>query len=283
MTFAELYAFSKKTLYDAHNESFIFDSCCIMEKFLGINRQDLITLGSNIPNVKQEEDFISAVKKRSSGYPLQYIIGKWEFMGNELFVGEGVLIPRDDTEVVVNTCIKYLKNKENPIVVDLCSGTGAIAITVAKIFPNAKVYAVELSKDAFSYLEKNIRHNDVKNVIAVNDDISKCYGNFLDNTFDIIISNPPYVKSNVIPLLQTEIQNEPVMALDGGKDGLNFYRIISKNWISKLKNGGAIALEIGEEQAKFVSMMLDVQEICYIEVKRDIQNLDRAIFGLKKK
>lgn len=282
MTFSELYSFSRKTLSLSGNESSAFDSICLIQKFFGIDRSQLIVSGDKTPDSNKEREFLDAVKKRADGYPLQYIIGKWDFMDNEFFIGEGVLIPRDDTEVVVSECIKVLEDIENPVIIDLCSGSGAIAITLAKLYPNAKIYAIELSDKAFSYLEKNIEHNDVKNIIKVNSDVFTYYSNFLDNTFDIIISNPPYIKSNTIPLLQKEIQNEPVMALDGGKDGLDFYRIISTKWVPKLKHGGTIALEIGEEQAKYVSIFLETNEISKIKVVKDIQKLDRAVLGIKK-
>lgn len=282
MTFSELYSFSKKTLLSAGNESSVFDSVCLINEFFGISRSRLIVEGNNSPDSEKEKKFLEAVKKRADGYPLQYIIGKWDFMGNEFFVGEGVLIPRDDTEVVVGECIKVLEDIEAPVIADLCSGSGAIAVTLAKMYPKSRIYAVELSDKAFEYLEKNIKHNNVKNIIPLKDDIFSCYSNFLDNTFDIIISNPPYIKSNVIPELQKEIQSEPVTALDGGKDGLDFYRVISEKWMSKLKHGGTIALEIGEEQAEYVSMFLKVNGISKIKVIKDIQKLDRAVTGIRK-
>ena len=282
MTLSELYAFSRKVLSDAGNDSSSFDSMCLMRKFFNIDRQQLIVNGNLIPDSEKEKDFLTAVEKRAEGYPLQYIIGKWIFMDNEFYVGEGVLIPRDDTEVVVNTCIKALEKIRKPVIIDLCSGSGAIAVTLAKLYPDSTVYAVELSEQAFSYLEKNIENNKVENIIKIKDDIFSCYGNFLDNTFDIIISNPPYIESNTISSLQTEVQNEPVMALDGGKDGLDFYRVIAEKWVSKLKSGGSIALEIGEEQAESVSELLENNGIFDIEVIKDIQNLDRAVFGIKE-
>ncbi len=282
MTFSELYSLSKNALAEAGITSCSFDTICLMEKLLNVTRQDLIVSGNASCSPGAEESFLSAVKKRADGYPLQYIVGKWEFMGKEFFVGEGALIPRDDTEAVVRACLERAGNsKRQKKIVDLCSGTGIIAITVAKYFPAADVYAIELSDEAYHYLTQNIAYHGQRNVASIKGDINKCYDILADDAFDIVISNPPYVESDVIPTLQREVQAEPLKALDGGKDGLDFYRIITKHWLKKLKSGGIIALEIGENQAKAVSEMLSANGISDIEVVKDIQRLDRAIIGTK--
>ncbi|MGN0469710.1 MAG: peptide chain release factor N(5)-glutamine methyltransferase [Acutalibacteraceae bacterium] len=281
MTFSELYSYSKNILLQSGNDIGAFDSLCLMKKFFDIDRLSLSIHKNETPDKNLEDEFLAAVKKRADGYPLQYILGKWDFMDSEFYVGEGVLIPRDDTEVVVNACINALKNIARPVVIDLCSGSGAIAVTLAKTYPNSTVYALELSDKAFAYLEKNIGHNNVKNIITIKDDIFTSYSKFSDGFFDAIISNPPYIRTDVIRTLQTEVQSEPVTALDGGSDGLDFYRVISEKWISKLKTGGTVSLEIGEEQANSVSALLKDNEISDIQVTKDIQNLDRVIFGTK--
>lgn len=281
MTFSELYSYSKNILLQSGNDSGSFDSLCLMKKFFDIDRLSLSIRKDETPDKHLEDEFLSAVKKRASGYPLQYILGKWDFMDSEFYVGEGVLIPRDDTEVVVNACIGALKNTDRSVVIDLCSGSGAIAVTVAKAYPDSTVYALELSDKAFSYLEKNIEHNNIKNIITIKDDIFTSYDKFSDGFFDAIISNPPYIQTDVIKTLQTEVQSEPVTALDGGSDGLDFYRVISEKWTSKLKVGGTLSLEIGEEQGIAVSALLKDNKISDIEVIKDIQNLDRVIFGTK--
>lgn len=281
MTFSELYSYSKNILLQSGNNSCAFDALCLMKKFFDIDRLSLSVCKNEIPDNHLEDEFLAAVKKRAGGYPLQYILGKWDFMDSEFYVGDGVLIPRDDTEVVVNTCMAALQNTDRPVIIDLCSGSGAIAVTLAKAYPDSTVYALELSDKAFAYLEKNIEHNNIKNIITVKDDIFTSYDKFSDGFFDAIISNPPYIQTDVIKTLQTEVQSEPVTALDGGSDGLDFYRVISEKWISKLKNGGTVSLEIGEEQATAVSGLLEDNGISDIEVIKDIQNLDRVIFGTK--
>ena len=223
-----------------------------------------------------------AVKKRREGYPLQYIIGKWSFMGNDFIVGEGVLIPRDDTEVAVNECFSAVKNIRRAKILDLCSGSGIIAVTLAKLLPDAEITALELEDRAFGFLEKNILLNKADNVRALKGDIFRAFSCIEDKSFDAIISNPPYIKRGEISALQKEVGFEPVSALDGGEDGLDFYRCIAENWLSKLKNGGSITLEIGEEQAEDVTGLLSEKCISDIRTVKDIQGLDRVIFGTQK-
>lgn len=275
MTYQELYRYAK----DAVSVS---EARCLFEELLGIDRMALVEKGS-LKAGKDERMLIEeAVKKRREGYPLQYIIGKWSFMGNDFIVGEGVLIPRDDTEVAVNECFSAVKNIRRAKILDLCSGSGIIAVTLAKLLPDAEITALELEDRAFGFLEKNILLNKADNVRALKGDIFRAFSCIEDKSFDAIISNPPYIKRGEISALQKEVGFEPVSALDGGEDGLDFYRCIAENWLSKLKNGGSITLEIGEEQAEDVTGLLLEKGISDIRTVKDIQGLDRVIFGTQK-
>ncbi len=275
MTYQELYRYAR----DAVSVS---EARCLFEELLGIDRMALVEKGS-LKAGKDERMLIEeAVKKRREGYPLQYIIGKWSFMGNDFIVGEGVLIPRDDTEVAVNECFSAVKNIRRAKILDLCSGSGIIAVTLAKLLPDAEITALELEDRAFGFLEKNIILNKADNVRALKGDIFRAFSCIEDKSFDAIISNPPYIKSGEISALQKEVGFEPVSALDGGEDGLDFYRCIAENWLSKLKNGGSITLEIGEEQAEDVTGLLSEKCISDIRTVKDIQGLDRVIFGTQK-
>lgn len=275
MTYQELYRYAK----DAVSVS---EARCLFEELLGIDRMALVEKGS-LKAGKDERMLIEeAVKKRREGYPLQYIIGKWSFMGNDFIVGEGVLIPRDDTEVAVNECFSAVKNIRRAKILDLCSGSGIIAVTLAKLLPDAEITALELEDRAFGFLEKNILLNKADNVRALKGDIFRAFSCIEDKSFDAIISNPPYIKRGEISALQKEVGFEPVSALDGGEDGLDFYRCIAENWLSKLKNGGSITLEIGEEQAEDVTGLLSEKCISDIRTVKDIQGLDRVIFGTQK-
>ena len=242
MTISELEKLGSQKLRASGKENSDFDARCLLEFVLNLNpTQYLLNRSEEVDSVCAEK-FLSLVERRSNGEPLQYILGKWEFMGLPFYVGEGVLIPRPETEMLVEFALDFLKDKKNPVVIDLCSGSGCIAISVAKHLPNAKVYAVEKSDLAFPYLKKNIWLNCVFNVSAV-------HGDIFDSTLlsdikpDLILSNPPYIRSPEIASLQSEVRNEPSMALDGGEDGLIFYREIANGWLDRLGTGGAIAVE----------------------------------------
>lgn len=195
-------------------------------------------------------DYLGAVERRVKGEPLQYIIGEWDFFGNTFLVGEGVLIPRPETELLVDISLERVKDIKSPVVVDLCSGSGCIALSAALSRPDAEVIAVEKSPDAFAYLEKNIKGLSVTNVTAVNGDIFEGSRILPLLHADIIISNPPYIPSAEIDGLSVEVSHEPKMALDGGNDGLDFYRAIASDWFGILKPGGFVTVECAENQTE---------------------------------
>lgn len=212
--------------------------------------------------------------KLKTGMPLQYVLGKWDFYESEFKVGEGVLIPRPETEELVELVIKCAKKTVNPIIIDLCSGSGCIGISIARAVKNSTVYCVEKSEDALKYLIENSKGDD--NVKVVCGDIF----NDIDlPTADIIVSNPPYIKSNDIKTLQDEVKKEPHIALDGGEDGLDFYRCINEKWHNKVKNGGYLFLEIGNEQGGSVSDILT--NFNDINVKKDLYGNDRMVVAIK--
>lgn len=279
MTLSQLYRKVRSDFQNFGVDSPQYDAMCLMEHFFGVNRAELVVMGDKLPETELEQEFLKAVEKRSSGYPLQYILGKWTFMDIPLFVGEGVLVPRDDTEVLVREAIERIKSIENPKVIDLCSGSGAVALAVAKACPRAEVFAVELSELAFLYLEKNIEYNGCKNVKAVKGDMFKLHTNFADGEFDAVLSNPPYIKSDVIATLAKEVQHEPKLALDGGADGMIFYNAIAENWKVKIRKNGFIGVEIGEDLTDEVVDLFKTNMLEDISVFKDMAELDRAIFG----
>lgn len=278
MTVGEAYRKTKDILTEAGFEAPAFEALCLTEKVFGFNRLALITKGEE--TVASEEKLAvlaELTEKRLNHEPLQYLLGKWSFMGIDLLVGEGVLVPRDDTEVVTSLCIDYLSCKESPNVIDLCAGSGAISLALEK-YANCKVTAVELSDKAFSYLTQNIKLNNSA-VNALNCDIFECHKDIADNSLDLIVSNPPYIKTADIASLQKEVQHEPAMALDGGESGLDFYRRIVPLWKSKLKAGGALAFELGEGQYDEVSRILADNGFGGITESIDFGGIQRAIIG----
>lgn len=251
-----------------------FKSLCLVCHCAGIqNNEYEIHKNEDLIIMKKFADMLWQIK---SGEPLQYVIGKWDFYESEFFVGKGVLIPRPETEELTELVIKYAKQLEAPVVLDLCSGSGCIGISVARAVPSSTVYCVEKSEDAMFYLLKNAEN--AENVKVIHADIK-----FPPKvpTADIIVSNPPYIKSSDISALQKEVQQEPFMALDGGADGLDFYRIIAAKWNGFLKEKGMLFLEIGEDQRDDVYRILDNQGFKEIEVLKDIYGNNRMVKAVK--
>ncbi len=276
---SELLKWGEKTLTDAGVENAKNEALWILES-LGVSRRDLIINSSFCPDSKVNAAFLSAVADRSEGLPLQYVIGEWDFYSYTFRVGEGVLIPRPESEMLVDSACEFLKGRENAVVYDLCAGSGCIGLSIAKQNPGCKVYLVEKSEKAAEYLRQNISLLEAENAELVIGDIFK--PEFFDlPEADVLVSNPPYIASDVISTLQKEVLHEPVMALDGGKDGLDFYRAILGGWLSRVKQGGLIAFECGEEQTEAVANLFP--DFC-IEVKEhtDIYGQPRMVTAKMK-
>nr|WP_302856600.1 peptide chain release factor N(5)-glutamine methyltransferase [uncultured Ruminococcus sp.] len=277
MTVNEIYQSGLKLLENNNIENSKFEAQSLLQKAFSLDRVGFIMHKTDKADENCSHNFLNFIEKRISGEPLQYILGEWSFMGFDFKVGRGVLIPRDDTEVVVNLCIDFLKNRADKKTVDLCSGSGAIAVALDKI-SGAKVTAVEIDETAFSYLETNVKENNssVKPVMA---DALEICETFADGELDLIVSNPPYIKSADIETLQKEVQLEPRLALDGGEDGCYFYREIVSRWSRKLKKGGALAFELGEGQADTVKALMTEQGFSDFKISLDFGGVQRAIIG----
>lgn len=271
------------TVKDAYNYGVYFLSCngvdeaefkslCLVCSLAGIkNSQYQQHLDDEII-MKKFADLLWKVK---IGEPLQYVLGKWDFYESEFYCGKGVLIPRPETEELCEMAINYIKTLPNCIVYDLCAGTGCIGISIAKKCKNATVYLVEKSSEAMPYLLKNAQ--GVENAKVICADICK---NVELDMADVLVSNPPYIKSEDIKSLQSEVQYEPVTALDGGLDGLDFYRVINDNWFDRLNKNAKMFLEIGNEQGKDVSEILT--NFIETEVHKDIYGNDRIVTCKKR-
>ena len=197
-------------------------------------------------------------------------------------VGEGVLIPREDTSVLVEESAIILSKKNSPCIADLCSGSGCVAISLdKKLNNNPQIYAVEISKKAFEYLNENIKDNK-SSVVPVNADVFEVYKKFDDESLDAVVSNPPYIKNSEIKSLAEEVKKEPILAFSGGEDGLDFYKKICKFWVSKLKRGGMMAFEIGAGQAEDVKKIMKMNGFDEIKSFKDINEISRVLIGVKK-
>lgn len=248
-----------------------FKSLCLVCHLAGIKNSDFHQHQNDDVIMKRFADLLWRVK---SGEPLQYIIGKWDFYESEFYVGKGVLIPRPETEELCELAIQHIKSLGECVVFDLCAGSGCIGVSVAKACPDATVYMIEKSADAMFYLLKNA--DGITNARVICGDIKNT--NDLPKA-DVIISNPPYIKSDDIADLQAEVLQEPVMALDGGKDGLDFYRIINDNWYDMLNVNGHLFLEIGDEQGSDIKNVLS--SFKDINVIKDMYGNDRMVTAVK--
>lgn len=223
------------------------------------------------------------LRRRISGYPLQYLIGEWSFYACDFKVGEGVLIPRQDTETIAELADDFLKQRpENERrVLDLCAGSGCIGIVLAK-FRNAEVTSVEKSEAAFAYISENAALNGVSDKISAvcGDIFSKDVQQRIGGEFDVIVSNPPYLTSLDMENLQREVSFEPREALYGGADGLEFYRRIVPEYIGRLKRGGLFAVEIGIGQDADVSEIFKKYGLSP-QVKKDLCGVKRVIYCVK--
>ncbi len=269
----------KNRLKSVGIEDYVFESRCIVESVLGLSRSELIA-NPDKPVARGDEAMIcTMVNRRAEGYPLQYIIGKWEFFGLPFFVGEGVLIPRQDTETLVECVINNALNSDSLRILDLCSGSGCIPVALEKHIKNADISAVEYSDAALGYLRMNIQLN--------NSSVKVYKGDVLDPEFflnfselDIITSNPPYLTDEDMASLQKEVAFEPEMALSGGTDGLLFYRVITAFWKHCLKPGGKLYYEIGIHQEDDVSQILAENGFTNIETHPDLCGVIRVVSGV---
>ncbi|MEE0929139.1 MAG: peptide chain release factor N(5)-glutamine methyltransferase [Acutalibacteraceae bacterium] len=215
------------------------------------------------------------VTQRRNGRPLQYIFGKWWFYKSEFLVGEGVLVPRQDTEILLETGLQLIKNKKSPKVADLCAGSGCIGISLALERPDAKVIAAEKYDEAYGWLKKNKEYCKALNLEAVQADVLAPF----DQGFDLILCNPPYIPYGDKNVLSKEVLSEPHTALFGGEDGLYFYREISRLWKSRLTVGGHLAFEVGINEADEVANIMKTCGFSEIGTENDILGIPRVVFG----
>jgi release factor glutamine methyltransferase len=269
----------KNRFKNAGIENYTFESRCIVESALNISHASLLA-NPDKPVADEDEALICTMaNRRLEGYPLQYIIGKWEFFGLPFFVGEGVLIPRQDTETLVECVLNDAANLSCPRILDLCSGSGCIPVALDKHLKNADIAAVEFSSAALDYLNMNISLNS-SSVKVYNGDVldPEYFLNFSD--IDIITSNPPYLTDEDMANLQKEVAYEPEMALAGGSDGLMFYKVITTFWKHCLKPGGRIYYEIGIHQEDDVSQILTDNGFTNVQTYPDLCGVIRVVSGV---
>jgi len=278
-TLGEVYRQGRRALANQKIEGPGFEADCLFAKVFGLERMERILHADQQADSDKTELFQDLVRQRIGGRPLQYLLGEWPFCGRNFFVGEGVLIPREETELLVQTAAKMLSGAQTPHLVDLCSGTGAVAVSLADLFPGARVDAVEWMDAAFGYLNRNIQRSGLENIHAVRLDVLNPKSAQLFHNLDGVVSNPPYVREDELPSLQREVQREPREALDGGADGLDFYRAIARYWLPALRPGGVLCVEVGDGQAEQVAHIFDCAGLSNIRFDRDFSGIERVVSG----
>ena len=280
MTLEEAYRLGSSTLNEAGILDAETDAWILLEHVTGVSRAKYYVNPRQVLSKEEAELYLSYVEKRKKRIPVQHLTGVQEFMGLEFIVNEHVLIPRQDTEVLVETVWEDLEPGMR--VLDMCTGSGCILISLMKRMQTVSGedgitgVGVDLSHQALQVAEKNASKQKVGAVFVESDLFDNVEG-----TYDMIVSNPPYIRTAVIQELQEEVKlHDPYGALDGKEDGLFFYREIIKKSKKYLKKGGRLYFEIGHDQGEDVKKMMEEAGFSKVTVKKDLAGLDRVVFGV---
>ena len=279
MKIQDLRKIGKDILIKNNVEDAVFKVDRLLSFVLNMSKAELIINSSKELDTSTEGAFLTYINDISEGKPIQYITNEQEFMKINFYVNENVLIPQPDTEILVENAIERIKNyeKETIDVLDLCTGSGAIAVSIKKYTENigkkVNVFASDISQKALEVAKKNAKENGTNIEFILSDLFAS-----IKKTFDVIVSNPPYIASSVIGSLSKEVQREPNLALDGGIDGLEFYKNIAKDGYKYLNVDGCLILEIGYDQKMQV---MDLFKNCgmyeKIDCKKDLSGNDRMV------
>lgn len=276
MTLREAWDLGKKRLTAAEVPDAHLDAWYLLEWCTGVSRSHYLAYPDEIISHDQEEQYRASLVKRERRIPLQQITGEQEFMGLSFYVNEHVLIPRQDTEILVEETAKFLRDGMQFL--DLCTGSGCILLSLLHLKPGVEGTGVDLSPEALKVAEKNRERLGAKAALIQSDLFDK-----IEGAFDVIVSNPPYIKRAEIETLMDEVRlHEPYMALDGHEDGLYFYREIAEEAPKYLRAGGGLFLEIGCDQGACVAELLRQQGFADVKVVKDLAGLDRVVEGFNR-
>ena len=272
-TYASALRYGKKYLADRQIENSGGDAWYLMEYVWGIDRNYYFLHSDDIIEQKDEERYRDLLQKRGSHIPLQHLTGTCDFMGLTFQVNDQVLIPRQDTETLVESALSRLKEGDRAL--DLCTGSGCIILSLEKLGPGIRGLGADISAEALAVAKRNRDSLGLESDFCISDLFEG-----IEGVFDIIVSNPPYIASGKIPGLMEEVRGfEPLLALDGGADGLDFYRRIIKDARNFLKPGGWLGLEIGYDQREAVEELLRRQGFIRTETLQDLAGLDRTVWA----
>lgn len=272
-TYASALRYGKKYLADRQIENSGGDAWYLMEYVWGIDRNYYFLHSDDIIEQKDEERYRDLLQKRGSHIPLQHLTGTCDFMGLTFQVNDQVLIPRQDTETLVESALSRLKEGDRAL--DLCTGSGCIILSLEKLRPGIQGLGADISAEALAVAKRNRDSLGLESDFCISDLFEG-----IEGVFDMIVSNPPYIASGKIPGLMEEVRGfEPLLALDGGADGLDFYRRIIKDARNFLKPGGWLGLEIGYDQREAVEELLRRQGFIRTETLQDLAGLDRTVWA----
>lgn len=278
-TIGQLLDIGVKTLKDNEIETYLLDTQLLLGKTLEKDKLYLITHREEKVDNKYKIEFLNLINKRKDKMPMKYILGETEFMALNFYVEEGVLIPRADTEILVEEVLKLIPEDSNSKICDLCSGSGAIGISLAYYRKNIEVDAIDYYDIPEKVTIKNIKRNNLEE--RVNFIKSDLLNKVIEEgkKYDYLVSNPPYIKEEVINTLMDDVKKyEPHTALSGGEDGLDFYKRIIEESKKVLKDGGVLAFEIGHDQAQDLKTLME-ENFINIKIIRDLAGLDRVVIG----
>ncbi len=278
MTLSQLLKSARLELHDAGIENADEEARWLIESMPGMTREYIVL--NPEADVPFEKEYLELIERRGRGEPLQYILGEWDFYSETFLVGRGVLIPRAETELLVDFACEYLAQNPGATVVDLCAGSGCVGLCVAKRNPLSQVYLIEKYPDALEYLRRNENRFSLNNTTVLQGDIFDGLSSFNIPAPLLLLSNPPYVPKAQVQTLSREVRQEPFTALDGGDDGLDFFRAIASGWLKDMPLSAA-AVECGEDQADAI---MDIfADVCgELSALTDFNNIKRAVIARVK-
>ena len=277
-TIRELLNEANQIFKNAEIESYILDAQLLMCHILQKDKLWIMMNATEVIGFEKEKEFLELVEKRKNKYPMNYILGTVEFMGIDFIVKEGVLIPRPDTEVLVEEVLKHIGKYEELDICDLCCGSGAIGLSIAQYRIKTQVDLLDIDLIPEKVTESNIKDQELEDRAKfIHSDL---FANASNKGYDIIVSNPPYIREEIIETLMDDVKNyEPHLALSGGEDGLVFYRKIVEESPKYLKGKGILAFEIGHDQGKDVKLLMENQGFENVLIVKDLAGLDRVVIG----
>lgn len=274
MKYKELYDFGALALMEAGIAEASLDARLLLEFVCHTNRNDLLVHGDKEVLKKEQDIYVNYIERRKAHEPLQHITGEQEFMGLVFEVSGNVLVPRQDTEVLVEETMRYLHDGMS--ILDMCTGSGCILLSLLKYSNGCKGVGADISPEAVAVAKRNAENLQISEVSFVESDLFES----VEGRYDIIVSNPPYISTGGISGLMEEVKaHEPLLALDGGEDGLFFYRKIIEKAPEHLNGGGYLFFEIGYDQAEAVTDEMKKAGYKEISVVKDYAGLDRIVYG----